>query len=179
MSRFYVLFALPVMATFAGAQTTCDHLKLSLPETSVTSIEFVAAGPFAATNAPATALAGAPLPAAPGGRGAGRGGLQGPAAAVPAYCRVKLVLIPSSDSLIEAAVFLPAETGMGNCKSSGMADGPAPSAIPQWRPRYAKATPRLRMTRATAPMTWAEAACSGWITPRRSPISRIAPCMRR
>lgn len=128
MSRLYALFALPLAATLAAAQTTCDQLKLSLPETTVTSIQFVAAGPFAAPAAtPDAAAPVAPAPAGRGGRGgaapgggagAGRGGAQ-PAASVPAYCRVLMVLTPSSDSHIEAAVFLPAENWNGKLQVVG------------------------------------------------------------
>src|SRR5579862_6009571 len=132
MSRLYALLALPLAATLAAGQTTCDQLKLSLPDTTVTSIQYVGAGPFVAPNA-ATAPAAAPAPVAPapagrGGRGGaapgggaaagGRGGAQ-PAAAVPAYCRVLMVLTPSSDSHIEAAMFLPAENWNGKLEVVG------------------------------------------------------------
>jgi feruloyl esterase len=122
MSRLYALFTLPLAATLAAAQTPCDQLKLSLPDTAVTSIQFVAGGPFVAPGvAPLAAPSAAPAPAAaaPAGRGAGgRGGGQ-PAASVPAYCRVLLVLTPSSDSHIEAAVFLPAENWNGKLQVVG------------------------------------------------------------
>src|ERR1700722_11066191 len=93
-------------AALAAAQTPCDQLKLSLPDTTVTSIQFVAAGPLAAPAAAPAPAAAAPAPPAPalagrGGRGGaapaggaapgGRGGAQ-PAASVPAYCRVLMVL---------------------------------------------------------------------------------------
>src|SRR4051794_16672521 len=118
MSRLHLLFALPVLATFATAQTPCDQLKLSYPDVSITSISFVPAGPFVAPMSTIPTIpASAPLarggapggPAvAPGGRGGrggpapagGRGGAPA-AASVPAYCRVMMVLKPSSDSLIE------------------------------------------------------------------------------
>src|SRR5258708_38052678 len=119
MSRLYALLALPVAAALAAAQTPCDQLKLSLPQTEVTSLQFVPAGPFEAPNAPAAPPVGAPAPAVPGGRGGGRGGPAGPAAAVPAYCRVQLVLMPSSDSHIEAAVFLPVENWNGKLQVVG------------------------------------------------------------
>src|SRR5437016_3319051 len=104
MPRFSAFLALPVLAAFAAAQTPCDQLKLSLPQTEVTSIQFVPAGPFVAPSAPAADPAAAPAPAAPAGRAGGRGP-AGPAASVPAYCRVQMVLMPSSDSHIEAAMF--------------------------------------------------------------------------
>ena len=122
MSKLYPLFALPLMGLLATAQTPCDRLKLSLPDTTVTSVDFVAAGPFAAPNAPAP-IAAAPAPpvagrGGPGGPGGG-GRAPAPAASVPAYCRVLMILAPSSDSHIEAAVFLPAETWNGKLQVVG------------------------------------------------------------
>jgi len=129
MSRLYALFALPLAATFTYAQTTCDQLKLSLPDTTITSIQFVAAGPFAAPAAAPvpTAAVAAAAPAGRGGRGGagggaaagGRGGAAQPPASVPAYCRVLMVLTPSTDSHIEAAVFLPAENWNGKLQVVG------------------------------------------------------------
>ena len=117
-SRMHVLFALPVLATFAAAQTPCDQLKLALPDTTVTSIEFVAAGPFVAPRTATPPVAPAPVtPVQAAGRG-GRGPAQ-PAAAVPAYCRVSMVLAPSSDSHIEAAMFLPTENWNGKLQIVG------------------------------------------------------------
>src|SRR5580698_10289755 len=116
MSRLYPLFALPLAAGLAAGiasgQTTCEQLKLSLPDTTVTSIQFVPAGPFAAPGGGTAPAAATPVPAAPAGRGGGRGpaapaaggrGAAQPAASVPAYCRVLMVLTPSADSHIEAA----------------------------------------------------------------------------
>ncbi|HEY1758109.1 MAG TPA: tannase/feruloyl esterase family alpha/beta hydrolase [Bryobacteraceae bacterium] len=132
MSRLYAMIAFPLTAAFAAAQTPCDQLKLSLPDTTVTSIQFIAAGPFAApTSTAAAAAPAAPAPVAVpvgrGGRGGagapvgaagGRGGAQ-PAASVPAYCRVMMVLTPSADSHIEAAMFLPAENWNGKLQIVG------------------------------------------------------------
>ena len=53
MSRLCTLLALPFAAALAMAQTPCGQLKLSLPDTTITSIELVAAGPFAAPAAAA------------------------------------------------------------------------------------------------------------------------------
>src|SRR4051812_43532202 len=107
MSSVKFLFALPLAAAIAMAQTPCDQLKLSIPDTTVTSVDFVPAGPFVAPAAPVVPNApasgrGRGGAAAPGRAGApGRGGQ--PAASVPAYCRVQLLLTPSSDSHIEAS----------------------------------------------------------------------------
>jgi feruloyl esterase len=76
----------------ALAATPCESLKtLSLPNTTITSSEMVAAG--------------APLPGQRGG-GARGGGQQ--AAPLPAFCRVVAVLRPSSDSEINTEIWLPA-----------------------------------------------------------------------
>src|SRR5579862_3999299 len=116
MSRLYALLALPLPATLAAGQTTCDQLKLSLPDTTVSSIQYVPAGPFVAPPAGVPDVPVAPAPATPGGRGrgaAGPGRAAQPALSVPAYCRVQMVLTPSSDSRIEASMFLPVEDWNG------------------------------------------------------------------
>ena len=118
MSRLYALFVLPVVAAFAVAQTPCDQLKLAFPDASVKSIQFIPAGLFAAPTGTLTPVLPAPEGSATGrgGRGGPGGQAKGPAAGgrapqaplpVPAYCRVLMVLEPSSDSLIDTAVFLP------------------------------------------------------------------------
>src|SRR5687768_730830 len=92
-----------MMLSAQAAPPSCEKLAaLALPNTTITSAQLVAAGPFTppgrggppggpvTPNAPA---AGAPA--------AGRG--QGPAAPqtiLPAHCRVQAVLKPSSDSHI-------------------------------------------------------------------------------
>lgn len=133
MSRMYALYALPFVAALAAAQTPCDQLKLSLPDTRVVSIEFIPAGPFAAPTGTLTPVIPAPAPAlgsAPAGRGGRGAGAQakGPAAGgraaqpplpVPAYCRVLMVQTPSSDSLIDTAVFLPTENWNGKLQVVG------------------------------------------------------------
>ncbi|HWF08571.1 MAG TPA: tannase/feruloyl esterase family alpha/beta hydrolase [Bryobacteraceae bacterium] len=114
MSHLKLLYALPLAATLAFAETPCDQLKLALPDTSVTSIDFVPAGPFVAPAAAVDPNAPAPAP------GRGRGGRGGqPPVAVPAYCRVQMVLTPSSDSHIEASMFLPVENWNGKLEVVG------------------------------------------------------------
>jgi hypothetical protein len=120
MSRLSMLFALPLVAGLAAAQTPCDQLRLSLSDATVSSIQLIPAGPFVAPTGSLTPVIPAPAPVAataaakgaPAGRGGGRGP-AGPAASVPAYCRVLMVLTPSSDSLIDTAVFLPTENWNG------------------------------------------------------------------
>lgn len=125
MSRSHVLFALPLLATVAAAQTPCGQLKLSFPDVTISSIALVPAGPFVApaSTIPAIPAPGASPAAATGaaakGKAAGKGGNAPAAASVPAYCRVMMVLKPSSDSLIETAMFLPAENWNGKLQIVG------------------------------------------------------------
>src|ERR1700736_3792027 len=130
MSRLYTLSVLPFMAAVAAAQTPCDQLKLSLPDTTIKSIQFIPAGSFAAPAGSLTPVLPALDGTAPGGRG-GRGGAgqaKGPAAGgraaqpplpVPSYCRILMVQTPSSDSLIDTAVFLPTENWNGKLQVVG------------------------------------------------------------
>jgi feruloyl esterase len=111
-----------------GAQsepTACERLAtLALPNTTITSAQLVAAGPFTPIpqGPPGTPVT--PGPAARAGRGAPAGGRgdQGAAAApivLPAHCRVAAVLKPSSDSHIEIEVWLPAENWNGKFQAVG------------------------------------------------------------
>src|ERR1700760_2665846 len=80
----------------AQAQSNCEKLKdLKLENASVTSAESVAAGPFK-------------LPP----------GLV-PSVDVPAFCRVKAELKPSSDSLIKMELWLPADGWNGKFEQVG------------------------------------------------------------
>jgi feruloyl esterase len=88
--------AFMVFATFAQ-QAPCEALKtLTLPHTTITAAEFVAAGPAAQGR---------------GGRGGG--------ATLPAHCRVAAVLEPSSDSHIEMELWLPSEGWNGKFLAVG------------------------------------------------------------
>ena len=121
------LSALSLMAALAQA-APCESLRtVTLSNTTVTSAELVAAGPYTAPAAggppggPVVAPAGGGrgdgagrgggrgAGAAPAGRGGGRGGA--PAAApgpmLPAHCRVAATLRPSSDSVIDIEVWMP------------------------------------------------------------------------
>jgi feruloyl esterase len=89
--------SLVVMAAAALLQQPCDALKtMSLPRVTITAAELVAAG--------------APAP------GRARGG---PAATLPAYCRVAATLAPSSDSHIEMELWLPADNWNGKFLAVG------------------------------------------------------------
>jgi feruloyl esterase len=121
-----MLSLLPAMllAAQAGA-APCEKLAtLALPNTTITSAQLVAAGPFAPP--PPQGPPGGPVaaPNAPGGgRGAQPGGRgQGPAQpqiVLPAHCRVAIILKPSSDSHIEMEVWLPAENWNGKFQAVG------------------------------------------------------------
>ncbi len=120
-----MILAFALSATLAGG-TSCESLKtVSLPNTTITAAEMVAAGPYTAP-----AFGGGPPPAGgPGGRGgpapadaapAGRG--RGPAATplmLPAYCRVNAILRPSADSEIEMEVWMPASADGFGGQASG------------------------------------------------------------
>ena len=78
---------------FACAETPCEQLKsVSLPDTTITAAEAVAAGPYRPAG----------QPAAP--KGAATAPLQ-----LPAFCRVSATLRPTADSDIEVEFWLPAE----------------------------------------------------------------------
>jgi feruloyl esterase len=106
-----VLFGLAGTALLAtsSAAATCESLKsLSIPNVTIVSAESVAAGPFVQPG-----RGGAPAPAAqPVGRGAAP-------PSIPAHCRVKLVLKPSSDSNINAELWMPAADWNGRFLAVG------------------------------------------------------------
>jgi len=98
------LLLVAVCATaLSFAQSPCDKLKsLSLPDTSITAVEYVPAGPYVAPAFP-----GAPAAKAQ------------PGIPLPSYCRVALVLTPSKDSHIESEVWVPAENWNGKLQVVG------------------------------------------------------------
>ena len=128
MFKLSALLGLSLLATAGFAQNPCDPLKLSFPDATVTSIQFIPAGPF---KAPAPQIEALPAPESDT-EAAGSARAARPAAAprapragapaplpVPAYCRVMMILTPSSDSKIEAAVFLPTENWNGKLQVVG------------------------------------------------------------
>jgi feruloyl esterase len=123
------VLALSLMALLQQA-APCESLRtLSLPNTTITTAELVAAGPFVQPTQPgppggpvAPAPAAAPGAAGAGGRGGGRGGAAAAAPAgprLPAHCRVAAVLKPSADSHIEMEVWMPAENWNGKFQAVG------------------------------------------------------------
>src|SRR5687768_5589550 len=125
--------ALGLMAALAQA-APCESLRTgSFPNTTITSAQLVAAGPYVAP-APGGPPGGPVAPAAGRGDGAGRGGGRGegaPAAGrgdgagaggrgggrgaaaapagpvLPAHCRIAATLEPSADSVIDVEVWMP------------------------------------------------------------------------
>ncbi|HVV44157.1 MAG TPA: hypothetical protein VHC72_03105, partial [Bryobacteraceae bacterium] len=90
------------LATLAWAQP-CEQLRsLSLPKTTFTTVENVAAGPY---KAPAQAADGGGIARGGGAARAGRGAAA--PVILPAYCRVAATLKPSSDSDIRMEVWMP------------------------------------------------------------------------
>jgi tannase/feruloyl esterase len=94
LTSFVIAFA-----AMLAQQTGCDALKaLSLPNTKITTVELVQAGPY---------------------RLQGRGGQQSNSPHLPAHCRVAAVLTPSADSHIEMELWLPTENWNGKFLAVG------------------------------------------------------------
>ncbi len=106
MTRSLAVFFSAALITTAQAATTCESLSsLSLPQTTITLAQTVAAGTFTAP---------------PGGRGRGRGG--DPNAAfknLPAFCRVAATIKPGPDSEIKMEIWLPASGWNGKLEANG------------------------------------------------------------
>jgi feruloyl esterase len=117
--------ALTLLAAQAGA-SPCDGLKsLKLPNTTITAVELLPAGPLT-QPAPAGPPGGPVVPPAPGaGRGAAGGGGRGggapaqPPVILPARCRVNAMLTPSADSQIEMELWMPAQGWNGKFQFVG------------------------------------------------------------
>ena len=86
-------------AAMLAQQSSCDNLKtVAVANTTITSVEFVPAGPY---------------------RTQGRGGQQQTGPQLPAHCRIAAVLTPSSDSHIEMELWLPTEGWNGKFLAVG------------------------------------------------------------
>jgi feruloyl esterase len=100
-----------------AAAASCESLlSLSLPKATVTMAQVVPPGDF---TPPAR---GVPGPGAAPGQGGGRG--RGAAASykdLPAFCRVGLTLVPSTDSDIKMEVWLPVTGWNGKFEASSSA----------------------------------------------------------
>jgi feruloyl esterase len=118
--RPLLLGAIALAVTAPAAAATCESLRsFTIPQGTITATELVAAGPFvqpgrggraaAAEAGRGGAVARTAQPAvAVGAPQATRAGGPPPAPVLlPEHCRVKMVLRPSSDSNIEAELWLP------------------------------------------------------------------------
>jgi len=101
-----VLIAASIITT-AQAATTCDNLSsLSLPQTTITLAQTVAAGAFTAPEG--------------GGRGRGRGGDPNAAfKGLPEFCRVAATIKPVADSEIKMELWLPTSGWNGKLEADG------------------------------------------------------------
>ena len=131
---------LAASATVAFAQTQCEGLKsLNIPQTQITSVTLVPAGPYQAAGRGSAAGKQAPKQEAKqdAKQNAKQNGKQAAAPAapqiLPAHCRVAMVLMPTSDSHIEMEAWLPAG-GAWNGKFEAVGGGgwAEPSASPPW-----------------------------------------------
>jgi len=131
------IYALMLAGGLASDPATCEKLKtLALPNTTITAVELVPAGPFTPPAAPGRG--GAPgVPGRGQGAGLGRGGQAdgGRAGGQPpnvpanaqaqtgttlgAHCRVAATLKPSADSDIAIEVWLPADSWNGKFQAVG------------------------------------------------------------
>ena len=113
-----------------AAGTPCERLAtLTLPNTTITSAQLVAAGPFTPARgggpAPAAAAPAAGRGAPPAAPAAGRAGgppggpLGAPPAMLPEHCRIAATLKPSADSDIKIEVWLPTQTWNGKFQVVG------------------------------------------------------------
>src|SRR3954470_3981813 len=90
----------------AGTSTNCDAIRtMSTPQTIVMSADSVPAGPFTPPPPPAPAAGVAPAAAA--------GGAPVAREPIPAHCRVKLTLKPTSDSNIYSELWMPTDNWNG------------------------------------------------------------------
>src|SRR5260370_27142993 len=100
--------ALPAMLLATGVLTaapaggSCESLSsLNLPETTITTVQSVAAGAFELSG------------------GGGRGGSVGAFKDLPGFCRVAATLKPSSDSDIKIEVWMPGSGWNGKYEGVG------------------------------------------------------------
>jgi feruloyl esterase len=105
----------------SAAAATCESLRsISIPNVSITTAELVSPPPATTGRAGGGARGGAPAAGAPAqaAPNAARGGAPaGPP--LPEYCRVVMVLKPSSDSNINSELWLPTTTWNGKFMAVG------------------------------------------------------------
>jgi feruloyl esterase len=115
------------LALLAAAAFPCDKLtNLTFTDAAVTSAVIVPEGPPPARG---SGPAGAPRQGGPPARRGGPPASVAPPANIPAHCRVRLVLKPTADSLINMELWLPIENwngrfmGVGNGGFAGSIQG--------------------------------------------------------
>jgi feruloyl esterase len=117
------LFVIPIAAlSCAGLSVaaSCDTLaSLTLPDTTMTSAQMVAAGEFVAPPPPPRGDGGVGDFGQAGGRGNGPAGFKD----LPAFCRVIATIRPTSDSEIKIEVWLPNSGPSPTWNSEFEADG--------------------------------------------------------
>jgi len=103
IARISAVSLVSALCAVPAFSATCESLtSLSLPDTTVTMAQPVAAGAFAP----------------PAGRG-GRGGDATPYKNLPAFCRVAATIKPSSDSDIKMEIWLPMTGWNGKLEANG------------------------------------------------------------
>jgi len=102
----------------AAATSNCDNLRsVTIPNVTISASEVVTPQP------PPTGRGGRGVPTGAPGNGTGRGAPIGPPPPgpppLPEYCRVRLLLTPTSDSKINAELWLPKTTWNGRFMAVG------------------------------------------------------------
>jgi feruloyl esterase len=115
-----------VLLAAALSGTPCESLRsVTLPQVTISAAQLVPAGPFVQPGAgrgadtPTQAAAPEGRGGAPAARGAAPAGRGATVPSLPAHCRVTMVLKPSSDSNINAELWLPAENWNGKFLAVG------------------------------------------------------------
>ncbi len=149
------LLSVLVLRATPAAAASCENLtSLSLPNTTITAAQLVAAGAYVPPAPPARAggprAGGANAPVengragAPAGRAGGGQGRGPQFADLPAFCRVSATLKPSSDSDIKIELWMPASGWNGKFVvpgNGGFAGAIAPAGLATaLRSGYAAAT---------------------------------------
>jgi feruloyl esterase len=111
-----MLGSLGLMLLAAAGATQCEGLRsISLSQATIVTADVVQAGIFVPPPPPAP-----PAGARQGGPGARQGGAPAPPAEpIPQHCRVTMVLKPSSDSHINAELWMPTENWNGRLLAVG------------------------------------------------------------
>src|ERR1700730_18474205 len=187
-----MLGSLSFMLLATVSAPPCESLPaVPLPQATIAEVHVVQAGPFVQPGgARGAAPAGAPQArgAAPGRGGAPAGAPAAAALPLPQHCRVTMVLKPTSDSNINAELWMPTDNwngkllvvGNGGVAGSipGGGDTAGAARLGCATPPCARVTPPPPPIPATRPPT-VPMACSRSAMRRRSSTSPTAPSTRR